>query len=72
MTIYFQVSLATEANDKLEGIVRATLTTLSSLLEVMNVLEAEKVAEELLTFLRSVMSLAPDHTVVCVNQVSSA
>lgn len=65
------MSLEPEICDKFVGLVSSTLKVLSQLLEVMTLVEAGRIAEELLFYLRGTMSLSPTATVSCVSQVSN-
>lgn len=65
----YKTSLETDMCDKFVGLVSSTLKVLSQLLEVMTLNEAGRIAEELLLYLRSTMSLSPAATVHCVSQL---
>lgn len=65
----YKMSLELEICDKFVGLLSSTLKVLSQLLEVMTLVEAGRIAEELLFYLRGTMSLSPTATVSCVSQL---
>jgi len=57
------------ASEKFLSLLRVTLETLSQLLEVGTLNEAGRITEEVLSYLRSTVTLEPTATVKCVQQV---
>jgi huntingtin len=57
------------ASEKFVSLLRVTLETLSQLLEVGTLNEAGRIAEEILSYLRSTVTVEPTATVKCVQQV---
>lgn len=52
------------------SLLRVTLETLSQLLEVGTLNEAGRIAEEILSYLKSTVTVEPTATVKCVQQVN--
>lgn len=57
------------ASEKFVSLLRVTLETLSQLLEVGTLNEAGRITEEILSYLRSTVTVEPTATVKCVQQV---
>lgn len=65
----YLVTLEYEASEMYLSLLNATLDVLSQILEVASVNEAGKIAEEVLCYLKSTVTLSPTATVQCVQQL---
>lgn len=65
----YKISLDLQSGEKFTGLLQACLDTLSQLLEVANSKEMGKCAEEILSYLRSVLSIEACATVQCIRQL---
>jgi huntingtin len=57
------------ASEKFVSLLRVTLETLSQLLEVGTINEVGRITEEILSYLRTTVTVEPTATVKCVQQV---
>lgn len=57
------------ASEKFTCLLKATLETLSQILEIATVQEVGRIAEEILSYLRLTVIVTPNATVKCVQQV---
>ncbi|XP_069698723.1 huntingtin isoform X2 [Periplaneta americana] len=65
----YKITLDSSASEKFVSLLRVTLETLSQLLEVGTLNEAGRIAEEVLSYLRSTVTVEPTTTVKCVQQL---
>lgn len=65
----FQMTLNSEACENFLGLLKATLTTLSQMLEIATLTEVGRIVEEILNYTRSTFALDPIATVECVQQL---
>ncbi|XP_023232349.1 huntingtin-like [Centruroides sculpturatus] len=65
----YKISLDLQSGEKFTGLLQACLDTLSQLLEVANSKEMGKCAEEILSYLKSVLSIEACATVQCIRQL---
>ncbi|XP_067133027.1 huntingtin isoform X2 [Centruroides vittatus] len=65
----YKISLDLQSGEKFTGLLQACLDTLSQLLEVANSKEMGKYAEEILSYLKSVLSIEACATVQCIRQL---
>lgn len=65
----YLVTLEYEASEMYLSLLNATLDVLSQILEIVSVNEVGKIAEEVLCYLKSTVTLSPTATVKCVQQL---
>lgn len=70
--VFSQVSVDFQSNEKFIQLLKCTLVVLSQVLEIAECSEMSKHAEEILYYLKSVMSVEPCTSVQCVRQVCAS
>ncbi|KAJ9589854.1 hypothetical protein L9F63_017009 [Diploptera punctata] len=65
----YEITLDSMASEKFVSLLRVTLETLSQLLEVGTLHETGRIAEEILSYLRSTVVVEPTATIKCVQQL---
>ncbi|XP_043476526.1 huntingtin [Leptopilina heterotoma] len=65
----YNVTLISEASEMYLSLLNATLQVLSQLLEMATLIEAGRIAEEILHYLQTTMLLSPTKSVQCVQQL---
>ena len=68
----YKISLDLNSSEKFETLLKTALTVLSQVLEIACLGEVSKHADELLSYLKSTVSMEPTGSVLCVQQVQSS